>query len=72
MSKLRVVVTDDYPAVRAIVSDMLETQFEVIGTVDDGSPLVETALRFISAYQNSVVRHTPFVRRRRSVLESGD
>jgi len=45
MSKVRIVVADDHPGVRAMVRDILEPMFEVIGTADNGQCLVEVALR---------------------------
>ena len=45
MSKVRILVADDHPGVRELVEDMLQPTFEVVGTVDNGKALVETALR---------------------------
>ena|SRR5271154_1413761 len=45
MSRLRILVADDHPGVRALVRDILEPTFEVIGTADNGECLVEMALR---------------------------
>jgi DNA-binding NarL/FixJ family response regulator len=45
MSKVRILVADDHAAVRVVVEYMLEPHFEVIGTVDNGRDLLETARR---------------------------
>jgi DNA-binding NarL/FixJ family response regulator len=45
MSKVRVLVADDHPGIRDMVEEILESTFEVIGMVDNGKALVETALR---------------------------
>lgn len=45
ISKVRILVADDHPEVRGLVEDMLETTFDVVGMVDNGKALVETALR---------------------------
>jgi DNA-binding NarL/FixJ family response regulator len=45
MSKVRILLADDHPGVRELVKVMLEPTYEVIGTVDNGKALVETALR---------------------------
>jgi DNA-binding NarL/FixJ family response regulator len=43
--KVRILVADDYRDFRELVKNMLESNFEIIGTVDNGKALVETALR---------------------------
>jgi DNA-binding NarL/FixJ family response regulator len=45
MSKLRILLADDHPGIRALVQDLLDPVFEVIGTADNGQSLVRTALR---------------------------
>jgi DNA-binding NarL/FixJ family response regulator len=45
MSKVRILVADDHAGVRELVEGMLQPTFEVIGTVDNGKALVETARR---------------------------
>jgi DNA-binding NarL/FixJ family response regulator len=45
MSKVRILLADDHAGVRELVESMLEPTFEVVGTVDNGKALVETALR---------------------------
>jgi DNA-binding NarL/FixJ family response regulator len=45
MGKVRILVADDHAGVRELVESMLEPTFEVIGTVDNGRALVETARR---------------------------
>ena len=45
MGKVRILVADDHAGVRELVEGMLEPTFEVIGTVDNGKALVETARR---------------------------
>jgi len=46
MNKVRILVADDHPGVREVVVDLLEANFEIIGAVDNGKTLVETALRW--------------------------
>jgi len=43
--KVRILVADDHRDIRELVENMLESNFEVVGTVDNGKALVETALR---------------------------
>jgi DNA-binding NarL/FixJ family response regulator len=45
MSKVRILVADDHAGARELVKGILEPTFEVIGTVDNGKALVETARR---------------------------
>src|SRR5271168_2047857 len=45
MSKVRILIADDHPGVPEMVEDILESTFEVIGTVGNGKSLVESALR---------------------------
>ena len=45
MSKVRILVADDHPGVRALVEDIVQPTFEVVGTVCNGKALLETALR---------------------------
>src|ERR1700752_761663 len=45
MSKVRILVADDHAGARDLVKGILEPTFEVIGTVDNGKALVETARR---------------------------
>jgi DNA-binding NarL/FixJ family response regulator len=45
MSKLRVLLADDHPALLEIVESMVEPEFEVVGKVADGKSLLETAKR---------------------------
>jgi DNA-binding NarL/FixJ family response regulator len=45
MSKAHILVADDHRGVRQLVEEMLEVGFEVVGAVDNGKALVETALR---------------------------
>lgn len=45
MSKVRILVADDHPGVRELVEDIVQSTFEVVGTVGNGKALVETALR---------------------------
>jgi DNA-binding NarL/FixJ family response regulator len=42
--KVRILVADDHREVRELVENMLEQDFEVIRTVDNGKALVESAL----------------------------
>jgi DNA-binding NarL/FixJ family response regulator len=42
--KVRILVADDHRVVRELVENMLEQDFEVIRTVDNGKALVESAL----------------------------
>lgn len=49
MSKARILVADDHPAVRELVEAVLEPAYDVIGMVDNGKALVETALRLLPA-----------------------
>lgn len=45
MSKAHILLADDHRAVRELVEQMLEVAFEVVGTVDNGKALVDTAMR---------------------------
>jgi DNA-binding NarL/FixJ family response regulator len=45
MRKVRILVADDHAGFRELVEDMLQPTFEVIGAVDNGKALVETARR---------------------------
>jgi DNA-binding NarL/FixJ family response regulator len=45
MSKAQILLADDHRAVRELVEEMLEVAFEVVGTVDNGKALVDTAMR---------------------------
>ncbi len=45
MSKVHILVADDHRGVRELVGEMLEPAFEVVGTVDNGQALVDTAMR---------------------------
>jgi DNA-binding NarL/FixJ family response regulator len=45
MGKVRILLADDHAGVRELVEGMLQPTFEVIGAVDNGKALVETALR---------------------------
>jgi DNA-binding NarL/FixJ family response regulator len=45
MSRVRVLIADDHCGVRELVEELLEPHFEVIGAVDNGQALVETAMR---------------------------
>jgi DNA-binding NarL/FixJ family response regulator len=42
---VRILVADDHAGIREVVEGMLEADFEVVGTVDNGKALVEMALR---------------------------
>jgi DNA-binding NarL/FixJ family response regulator len=44
MSKVRVLLADDHPGVRALVENIVEPTFEVVGAVGDGKALLEAAL----------------------------
>ncbi|MFZ3215960.1 MAG: response regulator transcription factor [Candidatus Acidiferrales bacterium] len=46
MSKAHILVADDHRGVRELVEEMLEAAFEVVGTVDNGKALVDTAMRW--------------------------
>ena len=45
MPKLRVLVADDHTLVADLCKKLLETEFDVVGTVSNGRELVRTALR---------------------------
>jgi DNA-binding NarL/FixJ family response regulator len=45
MSKVRILLADDHPGVRALLQDMLDPIFEVVGTLDNGKSLLATAGR---------------------------
>jgi DNA-binding NarL/FixJ family response regulator len=43
----RVLLADDYPALREATVGLLKTQFDVVGTATDGAALVSEALRLL-------------------------
>jgi DNA-binding NarL/FixJ family response regulator len=43
----RVLLADDYPALREATVRLLKTQFDVVGTATDGAALVSEALRLL-------------------------
>jgi DNA-binding NarL/FixJ family response regulator len=43
MNRPRVVLADDHPQTRGLLHGLLETEFEVVGTVADGEALLEAA-----------------------------
>ena len=45
MTKPRILLADDHPAVREALRDLLDELGEVVGTVNDGQELVEAAQR---------------------------
>src|SRR5262245_5199626 len=42
-ARLRVIVAEDHPHVRREITRLLDTHFDVVGSVDDGQRLVEAA-----------------------------
>jgi len=45
MSKVRILIADDHPGVPEMIEGILGPTFEVIGNVDNGKTLVETAIK---------------------------
>jgi DNA-binding NarL/FixJ family response regulator len=43
----RVLLADDYPAIREATAALLKPQFDVVGTATDGATLVSEALRLL-------------------------
>jgi DNA-binding NarL/FixJ family response regulator len=43
----RVLLADDYPAIREATAGLLKPQFDVVGTATDGATLVSEALRLL-------------------------
>jgi DNA-binding NarL/FixJ family response regulator len=43
----RVLLADDYPAIRKATAGLLKPQFDVVGTATDGATLVSEALRLL-------------------------